>query len=165
MLRPETVMTASEFAHEQLAVIRKTFFAGKTDRQFFQERDLLEQAISFPAAHLQQRYGIKAPDSVYAAALRTVVETIVAKGNRAKIERFSVYFLHCVQEHLKHHGEEYYDAAKSSLRLTEQLPDIVRQVRRGETVQTADVLIELHRTLKSRAGRKKKAAPAQPTLF
>lgn len=125
---------------------------------------MLERAITFPAKHLQDRYGIKAPDSVYAKALETVVETIVAKGNRAKIERFSIYFLHCVQEHLTHHGEEYYDAAKAALRAAEQLPEILRQVRRGEINQTADVLIEVHR-LRSRAGRKKKAAPAQPTLF
>jgi hypothetical protein len=158
-------MMAPEFLNEQLGLIRKTFFAGKTDRQFFQERDLLSQAIAFPAAHLKERYGVKAPDSVYGNALRTVIETIVAKGNRAKIERFSVYFLYCVQEHMKHHGEEYYDAAKASLRLAEQLPDVLGRVRRGEIERTADVLIELHRTLKSRAGRKKKAAPAQPTLF
>ncbi|MEY2506126.1 MAG: hypothetical protein QOH01_455 [Verrucomicrobiota bacterium] len=51
-----------------------------------------------------------------------------------------------------------------SLRASEQLPEIIRQVRRGEINQTATVLIELHR-LRSRAGRKKKAAPVQPTLF
>lgn len=156
---------APEFLTEQLTVIRRTFFAGKTDRQFFQERDLIQSAITFPAKHLLERYGVKAPDSVYAKALKTVIETIVAKGNRSRIERFSVYFLHCVQEHLKHHGEEYYEAAKVSHRTAEQLPEILRAVRRGEMERTADVLIELNRALKSRAGRKKKQAAVQPTLF
>jgi hypothetical protein len=156
---------APEFLNEQLGLIRRTFFSKKTDRQFFQERELLQSAITYPAKHLKDRYGVKAPDSIYQNVLRTVIDTIVAKGNREKIQRFSVYFLHCVQEHLKHHGEEYYEAAKASQRLAEQLPEVMRNVRRGETERTADVLIELHRTLKSRAGRKRKSALAQPSLF
>jgi hypothetical protein len=44
------------------------------------------------------------------------------------------------------------------------VPEIIRQVRRDEINQAADVLIEVQRTLKSRASRKKKAAPAQPSL-
>lgn len=158
-------MMAPEFLNEQLALIRRKFYANKAPKLFFQEKDRLMTAIAFPAAHLEQRFGVKAPDSVYGNALKTVTAAILAKAKLSKIECFSVFFLHCVQEHMKHHGEEYYEAAKASLRLVAQLPAVMRQVRVGETERTADVLIELHRTLKSRAGRKKKAAPAQPTLF
>lgn len=159
-------MTAADFAEEQLAVIRRTFFAGKTDRQFFQEQDLLRQAIAFPAAHLHQRYSVTADAAFYAQILKTVTETIVAKGNRAKIQRFSVYFLHCVQEHLKHHGEEYALSAKAARRLTDMLPAAVRDARIINADRTTAVLSGLHGALKSRAGRKKKtAAPAQRTLF
>jgi hypothetical protein len=158
-------MMAPEFLNEQLALIRKTFFAGKTDRQFFQEQDLILQAIAFPAKHLKERYGVKAPDSVYRKGLMTVIETVVAKGNRAKIARFSVYFLHCVQEHLRIHGEEYYEDAKASMRLAVTMPEVMSRVRVGEIERTADVLLELDRALRSKAGRKRKAVPAQPTLF
>src|SRR3954467_15682905 len=112
-------MMAPEFLNEQLALVRRTFFAKKTDRQFFQERDLLRQAIAFPAAHLKDRYGLTARSprgikklvGIYRQILRTVIDTIKQHGAVKKIERFSVYFLHAVQEHLKHHGEEYYQEA------------------------------------------------------
>jgi hypothetical protein len=45
-----------------------------------------------------------------------VIRTIKAKGIWAKIDRFSVYFLHRVQEHMRHHGDEYYQEAKSAVR-------------------------------------------------
>lgn len=159
-------MSDPGFIAAHLATLRSKFYANKPDKQFFQERERLMTAISFPANHLKQRFGVKAPDSVYSNALKTVTAAILANAKLAKIECFSVFFLHCVQEHMKHHGEEYYEAAKASLRLIEQLPGVMRQVRVGETERTADVLIELHRTLRSRGGRKKKQpAASQPSLL
>jgi hypothetical protein len=158
-------MMAPEFLSEQLGLIRKTFFAGKTDRQFFQERDLLSQAIAFPAARLKERFGVTATDDLYRRILRTVIDTIKQHGNRAKIQRISAYFLHAVQTHMDHHGEEYYEDAKVARTAADQLPFILRREHIVRAHQTTEVLVDLHRTLKSRSGRKKKAAPAQPTLF
>jgi hypothetical protein len=98
--------------------------------------------------------------------LRTVIETIVAKGNRAKIERFSVYFLHCVQQHMQHHGEQYYDLAKAARRAADLLPEALRASHIVKADRTTEVLSELHRTLKSRAGRKKRGfKDSAPDLF
>ena len=81
-----------------------------TQRQFFQERDLLRQAIAFPAARLKERLGVTATDDLYRRILRTVIDTIKEHGNRAKIQQVSAYFLHAVQTHMDHHGEEYYES-------------------------------------------------------
>jgi uncharacterized protein YjaG (DUF416 family) len=158
-------MMAPEFINEQLALIRRTFFAKTSEKQFFQEKNMLLQAIAFPAAHLKERYGVSAMDSLYRRILKTVIETIVEKGNRAKIERFSAYFLHCVQTHMQHHGEEYYEAAKAARSAADILPAAMRGAHIVRADVTTQSLAELHRMLKSRGGRKKKPAPAQPTLF
>ena len=158
-------MSAPEFTNEQLALIRKTFFAKMPEKQFFQEKAMLELAISFPAAHLKERYGVSATVSLYRRVLKTVIETIVAKGNRAKIERFSVYFLHCVQTHMQHHGEEYYMAAKAARSAADLLPEALRSSHIVMADRATEILAGLHRALKSRGGRKKKRAPAQPSLF
>jgi len=158
-------MIESDLTTEQLALIRKTFFAKATEKSWFQERNLLLQAIAFPAAHLKERYGVNTPVSLSRSILRTVIETIKAHGNRAKIGRVSVYFLHCVQQNMLHHGEEYYEAAKAALRAAESLPEIMSKVRLGEAARSTDVLVQLHRTLKSRGGRKKKSAEAQLSLI
>lgn len=40
-------MSPSVFANEQIGLIRKTFFADAVDSEFYQERNLLLQAIAF----------------------------------------------------------------------------------------------------------------------
>lgn len=77
-------MTAEEFTAEMLLELRREFFKEKTDKQFYQERNALLQAISYPARYLNDR-GAKALPSKYQAILRTVISTIKRKGNRAKI--------------------------------------------------------------------------------
>jgi uncharacterized protein YjaG (DUF416 family) len=158
-------MSDADFVSEQLSAIRRTFFAKISEKQFFQEKNMLLQAIAFPAAHLKERYGVNASGSLYRRILKTVIETIVAKGNRAKIERFSAYFLHCVQTHMQHHGEEYYEAAKAARSAADMLPAAMRGAHIVKADVTTQSLAELHRMLKSRGGRKKRPAPAQPTLF
>jgi hypothetical protein len=158
-------MSSSTLASEQLGLIRRTFFADAIDSEFFKQRDLLLQAIAFPAAHLKERYGVSTPDSISRAILCTVIETIKAHGNRKKIERLNVYFLHCVQSHLQHHGEEYYEKAKAARRAAESLPAVISQVRIGETERSTDLLVALHRTLKSKGGRKKVAPKTQMELI
>lgn len=158
-------MNDPEFAQKQLAMIRRTFFAKTSEKQFFQERNLLLSAIAFPTAHLKERYGINTPDSLAATILHTVIQIIIEKGRRSKIQRFSVYFLHCVQEQMKHHGEEHYETAKAALRAAESLPEIMRQVRIGEIDRSTEMMVALHRTLKSKGGRKRKSGETQLNLI
>src|SRR5436190_14286201 len=131
-------MSPSAFANEQLGLLRRAFFADAIDSQFYQERDLLLQAIAFPAAHLKERYGIvrigrsdEEAQRLYRLVLKTVTDTIIEKGNLAKIERFSVYFLHCVQEHLRYHGEEYFKRAVHARSAEDALPSVLGKVGVG----------------------------------
>lgn len=158
-------MTADQFTSEMLAVLRREFFASAIDeKEFFQEKDLLLQAIAYPARYLNDRGAVALP-SKYRAILRTVVGTIKAKGNRRQIRRFSVYFLHCVQEHMKHHGDDYYQDAKSARPVASLLEPALRRLQASEATRTTAALSEAHRALSSRAGRRKTSPPKQPELF
>lgn len=158
-------MTADEFTAEMLAELRREFFKTATDRQFYQERNLLLQAIAAPARYMND-FDAKALPSKYQAILRTVIRAIKTKGNRAKIHRFSVYFLHCVQEHMRHHGDRYRAEAKIPRGVIGPL--VNRELRRLQNAEGTDataILAGTHRPLRLQSGRKRAAAPAQPELF
>lgn len=155
------------FIAEQLALIRRTFFAKMTDKHFFQERNLLLQAITYPAEWLNRR-GAKLPASKYRVILGTVVKTIKAHGDRANIRRVSAYLLHAVQTHMQHHGEDYLIAAKQPRTAGHVAAGVVGKLTPGTGIETdvVDVLLEVRRALRSKGGRKKAgAAAAQATLF
>jgi len=77
----------ARFVEEMLGRIRREFFAQHTDKRFFQERSMLIQAITYPAHWMNDR-GAKLPASGYRRILGTVIDTIMRRGNRAKIQRF-----------------------------------------------------------------------------
>jgi hypothetical protein len=158
-------MTADEFADEQLALIRQTFFREDAKR-FFQERNLLLKAVTYPAEWLN-RHGAKLPASKYRAILRTVIGTIKAHGDRARIRRVSAYLLHSVQTHMQHHGEDYLIAAKQPRTAGALVAGVLRKLGTNEPDgDVVEVLVEVRRALRSKGGRKKQSAPAaQPTLF
>lgn len=147
-------MSAAAFVDEMLAVIRREFFAGKTDRQFFQERNALLQAVTYPADWLNRK-GAKLPASKYRAILQTVIDTIKARGC-GRYERFSVYFLHAVQRHMLHQGDKYYRAAKELRPAASVVPKIVGKVRVSNIeADVIETLMEVRRALRSKGGRKK----------
>jgi hypothetical protein len=146
---------SAAFDEEMLQLLRREFFASVPEKQFFQERNLLLQAVTYPADYLHRR-GAALPATQYRAILQTVIDTIKEYGNRKRIRRFSAYFLDCVQKHMQHHGEEYYIEAKQArvagsvaagelgkLRPDEPGRDVVRD------------LVAIRRALRSKGGRKK----------
>jgi hypothetical protein len=173
-MKPEVARASAvtHFVEEMLRLIRREFFVQHTDKRFFQERSMLIQAITFPAHWMNDR-GVRLPASGYRRILGTVIGTIKRHGNRAKIQRFSVYFLHSVQEHMKHHGDEYYAAAKAARPISAVLPAVTRQVRLGKVENQAErfyengvttaALSKIYTLLRSRGGRRKR--PIQPDLL
>lgn len=156
---------AARFVEEMLRLIRSAFFAKHTDKRFYQERTLLIEAITWPAKWMNER-GVQAPASLYRRILAIVIETIKRKGNRAKIRRFSVYFLHSVQEHLKHHGDEYYYEAKAARPIGDILPAVARHVRHGRAPDlVTETLSQLNRVLRSPGGRRRRDSGNQLDLL
>lgn len=160
-------MTPDAFVSEMLAQIHREFFRTLTDKQFFQERSLLKQAVTFPASHMQERFGAALPLIKYQQIIKTVIEAIRKHGNRNKIERFSAYFLHCVQEHMLHHGDSYYNEAKNlaaGRRVSSVVSEAMKGIRPGY-VDDTKALAAAHVVLRSKGGRRKRLPQSQIQLI
>lgn len=159
-------MSPSELTDDVLATLLREFFAGRRTSQWYQQIDLLRQAIAYPAKYLNDR-GARLTASQYKAILSTVIDTIKRKGNRGAIERFSPYFAACVQSHMMHQGDRYLAAAKDAeARPVGSLVAGVLRRASGGTDLTVPALAEAHRVLSARGRiRQGKKAPAELDLF
>jgi hypothetical protein len=163
----KALLLPAELVRELIQLIRKSFFEKVSEKQFFQERPMLERAICHPARYLKDRGATKLSAARYRSIILTVINTIKQHGNRASIDRFSVYFLHCVQQHMVYHGDEYYQEAKEMRSAGAVASQVLKKMLAGGSAdRTVEVLAETHRVL-ARRGRiqKKKSSSAQPDLF
>jgi hypothetical protein len=154
----------ARFVEEMLRRIRREFFSQHTEKRFFQERQMLIQAITWPAEWMNRR-GAKLPASGYRRILGTVIQTINRHGEQVKFRRFSLYFFKALQEHMNHHGDEYYEAAKCRS-IGAMLPAVARDVRtgRGQDPTTA-IMAQMNAVLRSPGGRRRRRDSGQPDLF
>lgn len=153
-----------------LRSIRNQFYKAPHERLFFQEKNMLLQAITYPALYLDQR-GVGLPAARYKALLTEIIRTINAHGNLADVRSPGRYLLTAVQTHMQHHGEDYYEVGK---RTRDALADVMMGLKprtKGKVVQEATPIVpalaETHRILAAaKGGRRKASAPAlQPDLF
>lgn len=147
----------ASLVRDLLGVIHRQFYPD-AEKELYQDRNFLLRAVTFPAKWLKQR-GVALPEKEYRALLLTIFTTIKHHGATGQIRRFSAYFLHCVQEHMKHHGEEYYDRGKQIRGI---IADVHLGVRKAKPTDpqlddSTELLAAIHATIKSRGGRKKKA--------
>lgn len=155
-------LEARQFLEEMLRLLRREFFAGRTDKEFFQERAMLIRAITQPADYINKR-GARLPASEYRKILGTVIAAVKRHGKWKTMHRFSAYLVVVVQNHMAHHGDEYYDLAKTAdgratglRRLGAILPEAMRKVRPGGTDQTTAILAEANALARSPGGRIRK---------
>jgi len=159
MMRPKI----ARFIESQLREVRR--FYCDADKAYFQDRRRLIKAIVWPVKWMNER-GVRAPASLYARILGNVISTINLHGNLGEIDRFSVYFLHSVQEHMKHHGDQYYYEAKAARPISDIVPRVIRQVRPGCVPDSAtETFRQLNRVLRSPGGRRRRIQSNQPDLL
>jgi len=152
-----------------LRSIRNQFYQGH-EKLFYQEKNLLMQAICWPARYLDER-AVKISAERYKALLTDVIRTIKAKGQLGSVRSPGRYLLHCVQEHMKHQGETYYDAGKATRNAIDDFMMGLKTPKRGAAIPSVDstvpALAETHRILSAAKGGRRKASAAaiQDDLF
>jgi hypothetical protein len=166
-----------ELTERFLRSLRHQFYKGR-DKLYFQERNLLLQAICWPARYLDER-AVRISAERYQSILTTVIRTINTHGNLAQVRSLGRYLLHAVQEHMRHHGEDYYEIGKAT---RNALDDVMRGLRPQERLgreaaaihsgdSTVPVLAETLRVLAASKGGRKPglsktiATPMQGDLF
>jgi hypothetical protein len=151
---------AVDLAEELLLVVRREFYRTAPEKRFFQERNLLLQAVTYPADWLK-RHGAALPAAKYRVILQTVIDTIKAHGNQVRIRSFSAYFLDCVQKHMLHQGEKYYLDAKQLRPAGEIATGVIGELRAPSAEEdVVGTMVEVRRALRSKGGRKKKQGSA-----
>lgn len=159
----------ASIVNDYLYRIRQQFYPDN-EKAFYQQRRLLIRAISFPAGWLDRR-GIVFPEKRYRQLLDEILKGIMHHGNTGNIGYFAGYLFSCIQQHMKHHEEEYYDLGKS---LRSKNDQSMKQILSGLKVDepaadaaTVESLAAYSRLTKSgpRRGKKTKPDGDQMTLF
>ena len=152
-----------------LRSLRNQFYKGE-DKLFFQERRLLMAAICYPAQWLDQR-AVRLNAKRYTDILTKIIRAINAHGQLSTVRSMGRYLAKCVQEHMSHHGDAYYEEAKATRNVIDDvLLGLGNRVQKGAAIPATDStvpdLAKLHRLLGAKKPRRKTAAtPMQKDLF
>jgi hypothetical protein len=160
MIAPDTLIT------ELLGCVRRDLYGSCPDK-WFSQQEVIKRALTFPAAWLARRH-VEIPAARYQAILEGIIDGIVKQGDLSKVTFMGRYFYHCVQQHMWHHGDEYYrEGVKISNRITVAMTAVER-AHKGQD-GTVPAFSQAHQVL---AGRRKLPAhmrpaadPLQPDLF
>lgn len=156
----------AKFVEEMLTRIRREFFPRCDAKHFCQERPTLIEAITWPATWMKMKDRcVNLSVSDYRRMIGIVIETIKRHGNQVKFRRFSLYFFKAVQEHMNHHGDQYYYAAKVRP-ISVILPAVTRDVGHGRAEDpTTAIMAQMNAVLRSPGGRRRRRDSGQPDLF
>jgi hypothetical protein len=146
-----------------VTMLRDQFYFDRPKKAFFYDHSLLVDAVTYPAGWLFRKGMTREfPADRYREVLLSIVQDIKRHAT-GEIRHFGRYFLHAVQEHMKHQGDRYYEECK-------HVRDIVSDVALGaaqppkkgmpRTDSTLEILAAA-RTLAAQKRQKRKVAPAE----
>ncbi len=152
------------FCAEMVETVRARLFKGVSDKEWWQNKRAVEQAVAEPAAYLHAR-GVYGTAERYRTIISRVIVGIEEHAKRSEIRRMAYYFLHAIQEHMKHQGDGYYEEAKTPRSASGLFAGAARGIaaRRPEDEAAAALTTALAASaavLRSKGGRRKKR-PAQ----
>jgi hypothetical protein len=151
-----------------MARVRGDLYKGKPERVWFTQQVRVKAALTLPAAWLDERK-VEISAERYQAILESILHTIKAHGRSPKqLGPFPCAYLHsCVEKHLAHHGDEYYEEGKAIRNRVTIFMGRVEKARIGAD-STVPVLSATHAALdvgKRKAKGKAVATSQQPDLF
>lgn len=144
--------------------VRRDFYKGKQDRFWYGQQHMVKKALLYPASWLEKRK-VEIPAARYEAIVGDILDTILAKGNLDGVQYMSRYLLFCFQEHMKHHGEDYY---REGTAIRNRVSVIMTRVERAARGEDGTVLILAQADQLLQIGKRKakiQTAAKQPDLF
>jgi len=149
-----------------MARVRRDLFIGKPDKTWYSQQQLVKKALLYPAAWLKRRE-VEIPAERYQAILEGILDTIKAKGNLDQVHYISRYLFHCVQQHIAHHGDTYYEEGKAIRNRVSLVMTSVERAHAGAdgTVPVLDQAYNVLQLGRRKPKSKPLAEPLQPGLF
>jgi len=156
--------TPKEVIDDLLGAVRSQFYGEISERRWFQDRDLILRNVVLYFAHWLNERGVTLPTTDYKRIVLDVLQTIKRHGNTSQIKYLPAYLAHCLQTHLRHHGEEYYEAAKRLRHITHHVIDGIAKLAENRGPDPISVMADLRSSIKVKGGRKKgtKSAAKKP---
>jgi hypothetical protein len=139
-----------------MLVIRETFYKG--NQAWFKDQHFIRQrVVTYPAQWLDSR-GVTLQPERYKEVLLEIIRTIKLNGNTETVVYWPRYLLHCVQQYLKHHGEELYEEGKSIRSAVDLAMTHVSNSQRAQP-DVVSGIAQVHRALTAvKSGRKKSSS-------
>jgi hypothetical protein len=155
-----------ELVAELLATIQRRFYATRPPTDFQRDRRPLLYALTWLAAWLEHR-GLTCTPARYRAWLAERLEAIAAHGDPARYGGyFPAYLLKCLQDWLRHHGDELDTELKH---VRNALDQVLRSAgfatRVQREAQQIAVLAATHRLLHARRTQRNASDLHQLSLF
>ena len=158
-LRPTDPGAAGRIVRDFLGVLRNQFYPDDA-KPFYQQRWMLIRAITYPASYLALR-GVGLTEADHRSILTGQIRAIQHHGDTRAIRFFGRYFLHVIQQHMKFHGEDYYDSGKTIRALAAAGLGSIKAKAAAQALDTTERLAEISAAIRPPA-RRKKAACKQP---
>lgn len=148
MNRPKQNIPA-EIMGDIMNAIRGQFYPDATAKQWMQESAFIRREFVLYLASWLDKRGVTLKPARYKQILLERLNEIKTHGATDRIKYFPGYLKHVLQQHLKHHGEEYYNEGKNLRALTENalLAAGVNNPNRTATPDPIRVLAEARRDL------------------
>lgn len=158
--------TPASFFQGLMAKVRSDLYKGRREKEWFSSQKMIKKALMHPAACLA-KYQVEISAERYQAILEDIINTVARHGNLDNVGYMGRYFLYCVQEHMKHHGDRYYQEGKAVNNRVSLVMSAVERAHKGAdgtipVLAQADALLQLG---KRKAKVKPVPADTQPTLL
>jgi hypothetical protein len=125
---------------------------------------LKRNVVLWPARFMVAK-GFTVPAPRYESILRSIFSDVAVHGKTGAIKYWPGYLMKCVQDHMRHHWEEYYDEAKS-IRSTAEIALLHLGKLQRQNDPTVEALAAAHKVLTDKRRLVKRFAfqPAQRQL-
>lgn len=155
----------ASFFLELMAKVRRDLYKGKPDEVWFPQQKMIKKALLHPAVCLN-KHNVEIPAALYKAILEEIIDTVARNGDLAKVGYMARYFLHCVQQHMIHHGDRYYTEGKAIRNRVSVVMNRVERAHHGAD-GTVPILAEADKIVQigKRKAKVKPVEPEQPTLL
>jgi hypothetical protein len=160
--RPKQEVDA-DLVDSLLAYVRNQFCGSMTGAEWGKHSHFVKRnVILWPAKFITGK-GFTLPGPRYAQIMRTVFAEIKAHGSTGSVRYWPGYLMKCVQDHFKHHWEEYYQEAKSARNIAESTLLTLGRLP-ARTDSTVETLAKAHHVLAAKAKRARQPAIKEATL-
>ena len=146
-----------------LGLVRGQFCGELTDKEWFQHRRFVQAKVLLWPAGFMVGKGFTLPVARYETIMRGIFAEIKQHGQTGAVRYWPGYLMKCVQDHWRHHWEEYYQEAKSARSLAESML-VACQGKAAPEDRGVEVLAAAQRVL-SGSRRKRVTAVKQLSLF